>query len=82
MIKLITLHELFVCLVKLMENILHALFETWLKSYYNYPVCRLICGYLGKQCMVQNRKMSLKIKGELFEEKQNFLFFAWRQAKL
>ena len=27
-------------------------------------------------------KKSLKIKAELFEDKQNFLVFAWGQAKL
>ena len=67
MIKLFTPYELFVDSVKLIENLLYSRLETCLEvilqlTYVTYPI-------------EFEKKMSLKIKAKLFEDKQNFLVF-------
>ena len=81
-IELFTPWKLFVCLVNLIESLLGFRLETCLKIILQltYFSCQIVDS--REKCLGQNKKMSLKIKAKLFEDKQNFIFFTWGQAKL
>ena len=61
--------------MNLIENLPDSILETYLEII-------LQLTYISGQIVDSTEKMSLKIKAKLFEDKQNFLFFAWEQAKL